>query len=138
MAGFFPPEYQTFAHHPGDVFAELRSEKYAVMRILTVDRFDIPQGGTIRIANQLMTATANDRLLVVGCALGGPEFKSVEEARTALRDGRWMPKIGHVPRRTAGMMESKIFVDNVPVQEDELRGYREWRQAFERGEVGIF
>ena len=138
LPGFFPAEYQSFDHHPGDVFADLEQGKYGLMRILTVDRVDIAEGEPITIAGQSFTASVDDYLLIIGCALGAPEYQSIEDARQALSQGRWMPGIDHAPMRATCVTRAQVFVLNVPVREDELRGYHEWRRQFAAGEAGVF
>jgi len=136
---FFPPEYKQFAFKEGDVLASNRSDgKFAVNKILKVDRFDFKKGTAISIQGKPFVATEDDYLLVVSCALGEAEFKSLDEARQAAKAGRWTIKLGHVPNRSPGAAAGQILVGSAPVSEAELTGYRQWKAAFERGEAGIF
>lgn len=138
LPGFFPAEYQSFDHHPGDVFADLEQGKYGLMRVLTVDRVDIAKGEQINIAGQSFTASDDDYLLIVGCALGAPEYQSIEDAKQAPSQGRWLPGTEHAPMRATCVTRAQVFVLNVPVREDELCGYHEWRRQFAAGEAGVF
>lgn len=140
LAGhFFPPEYKTFPFKEGDLLVSKRGDgKFAVNKILKVDRFDFKKGSAINIQGQRFVATEDDHLLIVGAAYGGDEFKSFEEAAAAAKAGKWRIKVGHVPNRTPGAAAGQTLVGSSPVTESELEGYRQWRQAFERGEAGIF
>ena len=138
MPGFFPPEYRTFAFRPGDVLADREQGKYGLMRILTVDRVDIAKGEAINIAGRSFTSTEDDYLLIIGCALGSPQFSSIDEARQALSQDRWLPEIEHAPMRTTCVTEAQVFLANIPVREDELRGYHEWQRQYAAGEAGVF
>lgn len=76
--------------------------------------------------------------MIVSAAYGETEFNSFDEASAAAKAGRWKVKIGHAPNRTLGAAAGQTLVGNSPVLESELSGYRQWRQAFERGEAGVF
>ena len=138
MPGFFPPQYQTFDFRTGDVFADLENGRYGLMRILTIDRFDMARGDAITIAGQSFTATDDDYLLVIGCALGEPQYQSVSAAKEALAQGHWVPGIAHAPMRATCITPAQQFLVNIPVRDDELAGYRLWRKDFEAGTAGIF
>jgi len=136
---FFPPEYKTFPFKEGDLLVSKRSDgMFSVNKILKVDRFDFKKGSAINIQGQLFVATEDDHLLIVSAAYGEDEFSSFDEARASASAGKWKVKFGHIPNRTPGAAEGQILVGNSPVSEEELVGYREWRQAFESGEAGVF
>lgn len=137
--GFFPPEYKQFPFKEGDLLVSKRSDgKFAVNKILKVDRFDFKKGASITIQSRKFTTTEDDYLLVISAAYGESEFKSFVEASAAASAGRWTVKIGHAPNRTVGAAEGQTFVDHEPVRDAELLGYRQWRQAFDKGEAGVF
>lgn len=140
LAGnFFPPEYKAFPFKEGDLLASKHSNgKFSVNKVLKVDRFDYKKGAAISIQDQRFVATEDDYLLIVSVAYGEDEFNSLEEASAAATAGKWTVKIGHVPNRTPGAASGKTLVGHSPVTDAELVGYRQWRQAFERGEVGVF
>jgi len=140
LAGnFFPPEYKTFPFKEGDLLVSKRSAgKFSVNKILKVDRFDLKKGSAINIQGQRFVATEDDYLLIVSAAYGEDEFNSFEEASAAARASKWKVKIGHTPNRTPGAAEGQTLVGSSTVSERELVGYRQWRQAFERGEAGVF
>lgn len=140
LAGnFFPPEYKAFPFKEGDLLVSYRSEgKFSVNKILKVDRFDIKKGKAINIQGQRFIATEDDYLLIVSAAYGESEFGSFEDASAAAKAGKWTVRIGHAPNRTPGAAVGQTRVGNGTVLESELTGYRQWRQAFERGEAGVF
>ncbi|WP_313334689.1 hypothetical protein [Comamonas sp.] len=140
MAGnFFPPEYKSFPFQEGDLLVSKRADgKFAVNKILKVDRFDFKKGSAINIQGQRFVATEDDHLLVIGAAYGEAEFNSFEEARAAAKLGSWTLKMGHVPNRAPGAAEGQKRVSHSPVSASELTGYQQWRQAFDKGEAGIF
>lgn len=136
---FFPPEYKTFAFKEGDLLVSKRQDgTFSVNKILKVDRFDIRKGSAINIQGQKFVATEDDFLLIVSAAYGESEYKSFEDASAAAKAGKWKVKLGHAPNRTPGAAAGQTLVGHSPVQESELDGYRQWRQAFERGEAGVF
>lgn len=136
---FFPPEYKQFPFKEGDLLVSRRNDgKFAVNKILKVDRFDFRKGSSISIQGQVFTATEDDYLLIVSAAYGDAEFRSVEEARAAANSGTWKAKIAHVPNRTPGAAEGQVLVGNTPVSDAELSGYKLWRAEFEKGNAGIF
>jgi len=136
---FFPTEYKQFPFKEGDVLVSKRSDgKFAVNKILKVDRFDLKKDTSIIIQSKKFTATDDDYLLVVSAAYGESEFRSFEEARAAADAGTWTVKIGHVPNRTVGAAEGQTQVGHQQVRDSELVGYSQWRQAFDNGEAGIF
>lgn len=136
---FFPPEYKTFPFKEGDLLVSRRQDgTFAVNRILKVDRFDFRKGAAINIQGQRFVATDDDYLLIVSSAYGESEFKSFDAASAAAKAGKWKVKLGHAPNRTPGAADGQTVVGHRPVQDSELDGYRQWRQAFERGEAGVF
>lgn len=136
---FFPTEYKQFQFQEGDMLVSKRSDgKFAVNKILKVDRFDLKKGTSISIQSKKFTATDDDYLLVVSAAYGESEFQSFEEARAAADAGTWTVKIGHAPNRTVGASQGQTRVGHQQVRDSELVGYRQWRQAFDNGEAGIF
>jgi hypothetical protein len=136
---FFPPDYKQFPFSEGDLLVSRRSGgKFAVNKILKVDRFDLVKGSSISIQGQVFTATEDDYLLVVSAAYGDAEFRSLDEARAAATAGTWKVAIGHVPNRTPGAAAGQVLVGNEPVTDSELGGYKLWKEAFEKGEAGIF
>lgn len=140
LAGsFFPSNYKQFAFKDGDLLVSKRSGgKFAVNKILKVDRFEIKNGASISIQGQIFTATEDDYLLVVSAAYGESEFDSFEKARAAAHAGKWRVKIAHAPNRTPGAAQGQTYVGHQPVADEELAGYRQWRRAFDKGEAGIF
>jgi len=136
---FFPPEYKHFPFKEGDLLVSRRSDgKFSVNKILKVDRFELKKGSPINIQGKSFVATEDDYLLIVSAAYGEAEFSSFEEARTAARAGKWTVKLGHAPNRPPGAAEGQTLVGHAPVVETELTGYKRWKQAFERGEAGVF
>ena len=136
---FFPPEYKTFPFKAGDLLVSKRSDgKFAVNKILKVDRFDFKKGASINIQGQRFAATEDDFLLIVSAAYGEDEFASMEAAQAAARSGKWTIRIGHAPNRTPGAAAGQTLVGHAPVTEAELGGYKLWRQAFDKGEAGVF
>jgi hypothetical protein len=136
---FFPPEYKQFPFKEGDLLVSKRSDgKYAVNKILKVDRFDFKAGASINIQGQRFVATEDDYLLIVSASYGESEFGSFEEAKAAAQSGRWTVKLGHAPNRAPGAASGLTLVGHSAVSESELTGYRQWRAAFERGDAGVF
>jgi hypothetical protein len=136
---FFPPEYKKFPFKEGDMLVSKRSDgKFAVNKILKVYRFDFKKGASISIQSKKYTATDDDYLLVVSAAYGESEFQSFDEARAAADAGTWTVKIGHAPNRTVGAAQGQTRVGHQQVRDAELVGYRQWRQAFDKGEAGVF
>ena len=74
----------------------------------------------------------------MSAAYGEGQFLSFEEARAAANTGNWTVKVGHVPNRAPGAAQGQTRVGHTPVTDAELDGYRLWRQAFEKGEAGVF
>ena len=86
---FFPPEYKQFAFKEGDLLVSRdNGGKFAVNKILKVDRFDFRKGSSISIRGQIFTATEDDYLLIVSAAYGDAEFHSMEQAAAA-EAGAW-------------------------------------------------
>lgn len=136
---FFPPEYKTFPFREGDLLASQRSGgNYAISKVLKIDRITVKAGASISIQGRRFVAPSDDFLLVVSCALGEAEFPSLDAARAAAVANRWRARIGHVPNRAPGASADKVLVGFAPVSDDELAGYRVWREAFDKGEAGIF
>jgi hypothetical protein len=136
---FFPPEYKQFPFKEGDLLiGRGRNGKFAVQKILKVDRFEFRKGSSINIQGRAFIATEDDYLLVVSAAYGDYEFQSMEEARAAAEAGTWTVKIGHTPNRTLGAAAGQTLVGNKPVVDAELTGYKLWKGAFDKGEAGIF
>jgi len=140
LAGnFFPPEYKQFPFNEGDLLVSQREGgKFAVNKILKIDRFDIKKGASINIQGQRFFASEDDYLLIVSAAYGDDEFMSIETARTAAQSGKWTVKLGHAPNRTPGAAAGQTLVGHSLVSESELDGYRKWRAAFDRGDAGVF
>jgi len=136
---FFPPDYKEFPFREGDLLASQRSDgKFAISKVLKIDKIVVRAGESLSIQNQRFTAPVDDFLLVISCALGASEFDSLDQARAAAASNKWTIHIGHVPNRPPGAAADKICVGSAPVTEEELTGYRMWRQAFDNGEAGIF
>lgn len=137
-AAFFPADYKSFRFVAGDVIAQPEEGQYVLTRILSVDEIEVPQGGGITIAGTTMTATVRDTLLVVSCAFDQTRYPTPEAARAAFEAGRWEPSMLHVPLRTVFLGPDDVRVGHRPVDPAELDGYHLWRDAFARGEAGIF
>jgi len=136
---FFPPEYKTFPFKEGDLLVSKRQDgSFSVNKIVKVDRVDVRKGSVINIQGHKFIATEDDFLLIVSAAYGESQFKSFEAASAAAKAGDWKVKLGHAANRTPGAAEGQTLVGHSPVQDSELGGYRQWKQAFERGEAGIF
>ena len=136
---FFPAAYKQFSFKEGDLLASQRADgRFSVNKILRVDRVEIRKGNSINIQGQNFVATEDDYLLIVSAAYGEDEFASLEDARAAASNGKWKIKISHVPNRAPGAAEGQIHVGHSPVRDEELVGYRKWRQAFDAGKAGVF
>lgn len=136
---FFPHDYKRFPFKEGDLLVSKRGDhKFAVNKILKVDRFDFKKGSSINIQGQQFTATDDDFLLVVSAAYGADEFASFEQAQDAALSGKWTVELGHIPNRPPGAAAGQTVVGHAPVLNSELDGYKVWRKAFERGEAGVF
>jgi len=140
MAGdFFPEDYKSFPFKAGDLLVNQRSNgKFAVTKILKVDKVILKPGDTINIQGQIFTAPVEDYLLIVSASFGESEFDSFDKAKNAATSGSWTVKLGHVPNRVPGALVGQFLVGHAPVTESELVGYHQWRDAFEKGEAGIF
>lgn len=58
---FFPPEYKDFPFKEGDLFVSRCGDgKFAVNKILKVDRVELKEGKSISIQNQVFTAPEDD------------------------------------------------------------------------------
>jgi hypothetical protein len=136
---FFPPEYKRFPFAAGDLLVSDRGDgKFAVNKVLKVDRVEVQQGRAINIQGQRFIATQTDFLLIVSESFGSDEFDSFDAAKAAAHAGRWTVKVGHVPNRAPGAVLGQTRVGHAPVVEAELSGYRVWREAFDKGEAGVF
>ena len=136
---FFPREYKQFPFKEGDLLASHRSDgKFAVNKILKIDRITVKKGKSINIQSKSFTAPVDDYLLIISASYGDAEFDSLEQARAAALSGKWNVRVGHVPNRPPGAAEGQVHVGSAPVTESELTAYHLWRQAFEKGEAGVF
>lgn len=137
--GFFPPDYKQFPFVPGDLLVSKGSKgRFSVNKVLKVDRVEIPQGKSINIQGARFVATESDFLLVVSESFGADEFDTFDAAKSAAQAGRWTVKLGHAPNRAPGAAEGQTRVGHAPVLDSELAGYKVWREAFDKGEAGIF
>jgi hypothetical protein len=136
---FFPPDYKQFPFKEGDLLASRRSDgKFAVNKILKVDKFIVKKGKSINIQGKNFTAPVDDYLLIVSASYGEAEFDSLEQARAAALSGKWKVRLAHAPNRPPGAAEGQTYVGSAPVTDAELTGYHGWREAFEKGEAGVF
>ena len=136
---FFPPEYKEFPFTAGDLLVSKSNKgKFCVNKVLKVDRVEIPQGHTINIQGQHFTATSTDALLIVSASFGADEFDTFDAAKAAALAGRWTIKLGHAPNRAPGAAVGQTRVGHAPVTDAELSGYRLWREAFDKGQAGVF
>ena len=136
---FFPPEYKTFPFEEGDLLVSKRSDgRFSVNKVLKIDRVDLKKGASISIQGKSFVASEDDFLLIVSAALGESEFGSFDEAKSAALAGKWTVRVGHAPNRTPGAAAGQTRVGTSPVSKVELEGYSQWRQAFDRGDAGVF
>ena len=136
---YFPPEYKQFPFNAGDLLASRRSDgKFAVNKILKIDKIVIKKGETINIQGRIFTAPVQDYLLIVSTSYGESAFDSLEQARLAALSGTWRVRICHVPNRAPGAAVGQTKVASAPVRESELDDYRTWKRAFDKGEAGVF
>lgn len=136
---YFPPDFKVFAFKEGDLLVSMRGEgKFAVNKILKVDRHQMRAGESILIQGKLFTATEDDYLLIVSAAYGATQFSSMEEASAAAQSGSWRVEIDHVPNRASGAAQRQTLVGNAGVKEAELEGYKRWRLEFLAGRAGVF
>lgn len=136
---FFPSDYKKFPFEEGDLLVSRRTDgKFSVNKILKVDRFDFKKGASIHIQGKPFVVTEDDYLLVISSAFGEAEFNSFEAARVAAVTGHWTVKLNQVPNRAPGATAGQTRVGHAAVSEAELVGYTLWRQAFEKGEAGVF
>jgi hypothetical protein len=138
LGEFFPPHYKEYAFKEGDVFACESDDGYWLKRVLKVDRADFKQGQAINIQGKLFPAAEDDYLLIVSLSFGNAEFNNLDEARGAFNSRKWKIRVGHAPVRTSNELENAIYLGNFPVADSELDGYKEWKNAFDKGEAGIF
>ncbi len=136
---FFPPEYKTFPFVAGDLLVSKSSKgKFSVNKVLKVDRVEIQQGKTINIQGQKFVATETDSLLIVSESFGADEFDTFDAAKSAALAGRWTVKLGHAPNRAPGAAAGQTRVGHAAVTDSELSGYQVWRDAFDKGQAGVF
>lgn len=136
---FFPPEYKRFPFKAGDLLASRHKDgKFSVNKILQIDRIVVRKGHSINIQGKSFTAPVDDYLLIISAACGEAEFESLELARAGALSGKWHVQIGHSPNRPPGAAEGQAHIGFAPVTDKELKGYRLWKQAFDRGEAGVF
>lgn len=136
---FFPATYKQFAFQEGDLLASQRSDgKYAINKILKIDKVTLKPGESISIQGQQFTAPIEDFLLIVSAAYGASEFDSLDQAREAAAANKWTTKVAHVPNRPPGAAAGQTRIGSAPVTEAELAGYKIWRAAFDKGEAGVF
>jgi len=136
---YFPPEYKDFPFKEGDLLASRRSDgKFAVNKILKIDRVVVKKGESINIQGKSFVAPVEDYLLIVSASYGESEFDSLEQARSAALSGKWHVRLGHIPNRPPGAAEGQTHIGSAPVLDAELTGYRTWKWAFEKGEAGVF
>ncbi|MEY4561493.1 MAG: hypothetical protein RLZZ618_770 [Pseudomonadota bacterium] len=136
---FFPPDYKQFPFKEGDLLTSQSSNgKYAVNKILKIDKVVIKQGQSINIQGKSFVAPIEDHLLVVSTSYGAAEFQTIGEARAAAKAGRWKIEVGHVPTRAPGAAQGQTHLGHAPVTEAELSGYRLWKAAFDGGKAGVF
>jgi hypothetical protein len=140
MAGdFFPQDYKEFPFKEGDLLASQRDDgKYAVNKVLRIDKVVLKAGDSISFQGQSFTAPVEDFLLIISTAYGEAEFKSLEEAKQAAEKGSWNIRMGHAPNRPPGAAAGQILIGHAPVSEEELVGYNQWKEAFDKGEAGVF
>lgn len=140
MAGeYFPEDYKTFPFKEGDLLASKREDgKYAINKVLRIDKIILKPGDSINIQGGMFQAPEEDFLLIVSMSYGENEFDSLDEARKAAQNGAWKVKMGHIPNRSPGAAYGQILVGNKAVKEEELDGYNLWKEAFIKGEAGVF
>lgn len=136
---FFPPDYKVFSFKEGDLLVSRSGDgKFAVNKILKVDRISLKKGASINIQGRPFVATEDDYLLVVSASYGDDEFKTFDEASAAAKTGKWAVKMAHAPNRAPGAATGQTLVGHAPVTAEELTGYKIWRQAFDKGDAGVF
>jgi hypothetical protein len=136
---FFPSEYKQFPYKEGDLLVSRSGGgRYAVNKILKIDRMEIKKGESINIQGQRFVAPIDDYLLIVSASYGASEFDSFDQARAAALAGKWTVRMGHIPNRPPGAAEGQVRVGTATVTEAELTGYYVWKKAFEKGEAGVF
>jgi hypothetical protein len=138
VGGWFPAEYKTCPFKAGDLLAFKSEGRFALQRILTVDQVAVRKGADIQIQGRRFTAPEDDFLLIVGVAFSRADFDTIEEARAAAAARSWNVRIGHVARRVPGVGDGGVVVGHQPVEPHELEGYRMWKDAFDKGEAGVF
>jgi hypothetical protein len=137
-AAFFPDEYKSFGFKEGDVLAYPGNGKFGVQRILKVDRVLVKRGEAISIRGRKFVAPEDDFLLVVSTSFGAPDYDTLEQARAAVANKSWKPSTGQMAMSPPGFAKGLVLLRNDPVGEAELRAYRQWKQAFDHGQAGIF
>ena len=137
--GFFPPNYKVFQFSEGDLLASQRAEGlFAVNKILKIDKVVLKAGESINIQGQSFTAPVEDFLLIISMAYGTDEFDSLEKAKHAAEKGNWTIRISHVPNRPPGAETGQVLIGNEKVKDEELVGYKKWKESFIKGEAGVF
>ncbi len=136
-AAFFPEDYKQFRHSEGMLLGGESNGKWSLIKILKVHRVDVYKGQTILIADHEITSPVDDFLFVVACSFSN-EYESIEALEQAVKDNTWTTRIGCVPRRTTGFSDDYSYLGREDASKDELKGFKIWRDAFEKGEAGIF
>ena len=136
---FFPDNYKTFPFDEGDLLASQDAAgRFGVNQVLKIDRIRVKKGDVVSFQGQRFTATEDDFYLVVGCSYGEHEYDSLEQARAAATTGRWNVHVGHTPNRAPGAAAGQTKIGHRAVRDSDLAGYRVWREAFDKGEAGVF
>ena len=136
---FFPTEYKICPYREGDVLASQSSEgKFSISRILKIDHFQFNIGDKIRIQDKVFELEIADYLLIVSASLSGSIFADISSVRKAFDAKNWKIALGHAPMRTTSLNRDSIVLGNYAIHEYELEGYKIWREAFDRGDAGIF
>jgi hypothetical protein len=140
MAGnWFPDDFKNFPFKEGDVLASKgENGKYGLNKVLRIDKVVLQTGESINIQGQLFTAPEEDFLLIISMSYGENEFSTLEEAKTAAKNGVWKTNMGHVPNRAPGAAVGQILVGNQSVKSGELVGYNQWKKLFDEGKAGVF
>ena len=135
---FIPDVEKSFAYVEGDILLTTEKGKYGLMKVLKVERMDAKEGEKLNIAGQTLIAPTNDFFYIVHAALGEYKYDSEALANEASRGPNWI-KIGHVPMRPSGLMQSIVKkLTAQSVTDSELEGYRQWRVHYEAGKAGIW
>jgi hypothetical protein len=140
MAGnYFPQDYKEFSFREGDLLASQREDgKIAINKVLRVDKVVLNSGDSISIQGQVFTAPEKDFLLIVSMSYGESEFSTIEQAKVAAEKGIWSVKMGHIPNRAPGASHGQVLISHQPVKQEELAGYKQWRELFDQKQAGVF